>query len=76
MHPRRHTPPPLPPGWIKFHAASTSIAAGVVTALMGVALLYNLYTHRKWGEYLLQDEQADKVRHDVNGREAVIPDVT
>ncbi|EFJ44981.1 hypothetical protein VOLCADRAFT_127367 [Volvox carteri f. nagariensis] len=50
-------------GWIKFHQAPTPTAAGLVTCCMGIALLWNLYTHRKWGKYLLQDEAAEQVTH-------------
>jgi hypothetical protein len=49
------------PGWIKFHQASTPTAASLVTCCMGVALIWNLYTHRKWGAYLLQDEAEQQV---------------
>ncbi|GLI70048.1 hypothetical protein VaNZ11_014816 [Volvox africanus] len=47
-------------GWIKFHQASTSTAASLVTTCMGIALVWNLYTHYKWGKYLLQDEAAEQ----------------
>jgi hypothetical protein len=46
-------------GWIKFHDAQTPVAPIIVTLIMGVSLLYNLYTHRKWGEYLMADGSED-----------------
>ncbi|KXZ45303.1 hypothetical protein GPECTOR_56g399 [Gonium pectorale] len=42
--------------WIKFHDAAAPTSASLVTVIMGIALLWNLYTHRKWGKYLLQDD--------------------
>ncbi|KAG2487571.1 hypothetical protein HYH03_013850 [Edaphochlamys debaryana] len=45
-------------GWIKFHGAPTPAAAIIVSGIMGIALAYNLYTHRKWSHYLLQDDEA------------------
>ncbi|GFR39928.1 hypothetical protein Agub_g4, partial [Astrephomene gubernaculifera] len=47
-------------GWIKFHNASTPTAASLVTCCMGIALIWNVYTHRKWGQYLLQDEDPEQ----------------
>ncbi|KAG2449112.1 hypothetical protein HYH02_005860 [Chlamydomonas schloesseri] len=46
-------------GWIKFHDAQTPVAPIIVTLIMGSSLLYNLYTHRKWGEYLMADGSED-----------------
>ncbi|KAG2444610.1 hypothetical protein HXX76_001354 [Chlamydomonas incerta] len=46
-------------GWIKFHDAQTPVAPIIVTLIMGFSLMYNLYTHRKWGEYLLADGSED-----------------
>lgn len=40
--------------WLKFQ--STTSAAAIMTSLMGVGMMYNLYIHRTWGRHLLQDE--------------------
>lgn len=59
-----------PSGWIKFHQASTPTAASLVTCCMGIALLWNLYTHHKWGKYLLQDEEAEQVGYYIRSQVA------
>lgn len=52
-------------GWIKFHDAQTPVAPIIVTLIMGFSLMYNVYTHRKWGEYLMADGSEDaQVRTD------------